>query len=377
VIYARQQPAAGGGGYARLPGHMNVDEAKCAAHPASPADHACPSTPRAALRTNPCACTAGTNPQVPFCDAGHSFIARLNLLNASGVLPGSAVAFANLTEFIAPAAGKRGLTGALPAALFEAWPELVTLDVRGGLAVGGNHLTGPLPALPPLTSNNLTKLRNLRLWGNAFEGPLPAALPWAKLTTCDVLDRENRFSCPLPAALLANAKCVTSLPTGGTPRRATSSDCFVPPAGPTPCTGWSAQLLPGQCGAWISLFDKLGGEGWGGLKCPLASPRVDPRTNPCLCRGTANKDVCNGTAIVDIDIVLSANVSGSLPDEMAALTRLTRLVIAPGAGAPPSGGASCPAASPYPYDANCARASYCCATANTYNSVCAAGLKDS
>jgi hypothetical protein len=45
AIYSWQQPtAAGGGSYARLPGHVNVDEAKCAAHPAS-MEHACPGTP--------------------------------------------------------------------------------------------------------------------------------------------------------------------------------------------------------------------------------------------------------------------------------------------------------------------------------------------
>ena len=171
----------------------------------------------------------------------------------------------------------------------------------------------------------LTKLSQLNVWGNALEGPLPA-LAWANLTTCDVLDRENRFSCPLPAALLANAKCVTELHLGGAPRRAASTDCFAMPPVPTNCSGWSGQLGAEQCGAWIDLYTAAAGVGWTGLTCPLMSTAINPRTNPCLCQGTDKQPICNGTDIVNIALANSRLV-GTLPKSLAALTKLQRLMV--------------------------------------------------
>ena len=329
VVYARQQP----GGYARLPGHMNVDEAQCAAHPASPADHACPSTPRAALRTNPCACTAGTFPKVPFCDENNTDITTISIGGdggMNGTLPASLAELTALTTFDV---SSNALQGPLDGSFFSAWQGLTSLRINN------NNFTGALPA----TMASLKHLEWITLRGNAFTGPLPELphLNTTALAGCEVYGNPttNRFDCPLPAwvhatAAKAGASCTTQRRTDNKAVPVPPWQCFTPPPAPTACTGWSAQLGAAQCAGWIAFYDKMNGPAWKTpAVCPVppgraALPSAHQRTDPCACRNGASSYYCGENKTDITTIALSKqDLVGTLPAALAKLTGLLTFVV--------------------------------------------------
>ena len=124
-----------------------------------------------------------------------------------------------------------------------------------GFVVSGNHLTGPMRALP----FNAMRLRaHQQGWDSS---------------ACEFFNHgvggTNAFECPWPQGAVGFCMNITN----GSLISITDDDC-----GPyNKCTGSSMELEPAQCDAWQDLFDSTQGNAW--RFCNKL------RTDPCSCRG--------------------------------------------------------------------------------------------
>jgi hypothetical protein len=90
-------------------------------------------------------------------------------------------------------------------------------------------------------------------------------------------------------------------------------------AGSDVCTGASTNLVPADCQAWIDLYDAMGGASWS-QQC--SGNRLDPcQCNPGLGYGV----LCSGGHITNIGLGNHNNGVGTIPETLAAMTKLVGL----------------------------------------------------
>ena len=223
-------------------------------------------------------------------------LAKLKVLNVSNVddfgeFPVNlGTVGASLTSLTSLTMSNSGLTGELPETLFQALPNLQSLDLRDNNLVGKIPATEELiiseddPDYPPITKRVIThtNLQQLLLANNAFNGvfpELPAHLLTLALGRSDtfgsesvrvVVDLRNasssseKFTCPLPAEHAAYLDAVCTCSTGSAGANEGRFECNLCLPGTHASTESSSTCTPCQSGYFTETY--------GSIECTACSP---------------------------------------------------------------------------------------------------------